>query len=396
LELLNVKISKTMKKLFLFSLILLAANSCQKTKTSFSTIQEYLISEETAKQASDFPLHFITQSSLPVFAPLNANEAYVFQSVNNTTAYLVNTELFSVKRYNLESGQMEAILQFDALNQFIEPQKAACFILDDDRFVWYGDSTTIYVCNSAGQVVQSSQLPLSHQERNFAIAPTANAKIQFHKQSATLVFPIRCTDDYDASIEHSLPQFVAFNLSTGATEFISITLPTEYPADRYIPVLYDPLTALYGDVFYALFPLCNKLFSYNLNTKELNITALQLPVSLTSPSSVQQALDIAQINEFTFKSNRIKGFSVLNGKVLVQQIDGYDENLESLNYIDNTALFAFNPNGSLIWGGRFTPEPFKKSLFDIVHSDGKSVYFLHYDKPTVNSNRILSRFELNI
>lgn len=139
--------------------------------------------------------------------------------------------------------------------------------------------------------------------------------------------------EYEQNDAHSIPQFAAFNLNTNQTEFLPIYLPNNYPVDKYLGRCMDPYTASEGNHFYVLYPLNNQVYKYDVQSNSVSIINLQLPVSLSNPALIQEPVNYQQTGDLIYNTNHIDGFAVVNGQLIVQQTDAWDNNLASPQFI---------------------------------------------------------------
>ena len=370
-----------MKNLFFITLFLWSLASCKTDKSNFSTIQGFIQSKDGAKSIETFPLKAEWKKALPAFTPTYASKAFSFQTIVGDMAYLINGDLYQIETYNLQTQQVVATISFPDVYSQVGSKLGSCYVLNTNQFIWHCDSTQLFICNVAGQIEKTIDLPLTKENRNFHLASNPNSRIQFNSQSQTLIFPIQCIDAYDSEEEYNLPKFASYNLTTASLAFIPISLPKTYRADVHVPSLYDPFTAIDGQTFYAIFPLSNEVFSYQLQSNQMQILPLQFPVSLTSPAALKQPKDVYEINQSIYTSNHIKGFTAIKGKFYVQQVDAWNETLESKKFIDNTALFVYNQNGSINWGGKFLSDQLSESgIFNIKFGQDQALYFITFPK----------------
>jgi hypothetical protein len=148
--------------------------------------------------------------------------------------------------------------------------------------------------------------------------------------------------------------------------------------DKYLGELSFPMTAKYGNAFYAMFPLSNVVYKYDVNTKETQSINLQLPVALTNPASLPEPTDLTMFYEVMYRSNHIEGFAVVNDLIFVQQIDVFDENLESKKLTDHSVLYAYNNQGQLVWSGAFPEDIFggTQTMFKLTFANDGKLHFI--------------------
>lgn len=98
--------------------------------------------------------------------------------------------------------------------------------------------------------------------------------------------------------------------------------------------------------------------------------------------------------EKVHKCSHLSGFSVIKGIFYIQQTGAFNDNLESKKYIDNSLLWAFNPNGSLIWGGQLPLQAFKNKIFNLTNTSNSILNFTSYYalKSEKSDERYLSSF----
>lgn len=384
-----------MKNIFFAFCIITIGTSCVSDKTkpnsnNFTTIKDYIESKESAKLSETFPFDLVGEYSLPTFSPLDASKAFIFQTVIGNNAYLVNNEKFQVNKYNLESQQVIETFSFPIASSILSSKPASCFVISEDKFLWHNDSTLFLISNSSGQIEKTIEIPLNYNNKSFLIATNPNSKIQWEPQSQTLVFPVQCADEYESNEEYTLPKFISYNLQTGITEFIPISLPRNYSVENYLPVIYDAITYIDAKSFYVVFPLTNEVYAYSLTSKQLSKVSIQIPVNLTDANSLTQPTEPREIIESVHKCNHINGFAVIDGKYYIQQTGAFSENLASKKFIDNTLLLVFNNEGSLIWGDKLQVKTFENRIFNLINNSNNIVYFTSH--PTLKSQTGDERF----
>lgn len=346
---------KQLSFIAIITVIGIACNSDLKTNTISDnlTINAYL---NTLSENNNFPFQIISNENLPKLT--NAGEVYVFaNAVVNNEAYFYELSKHRVQKVNVSNGQVTGSISYSDLPENTDLKFA---YLNDDLNVWYMD-TTLYVFNSTGQFLKTIHLPLHHQGKDYIINTNDKTSLQYLKNNSTLIIPLNCISEYDASEAHLIPQFAAYNINSGAMDYLAIYLPENYPTDTYLGELSSPYTAAEGNVFYAIFPLSNKLYTYNVSTNSLQVIPLQIPIALSNPAMLNEPQNIQQMAELKYLSNHIAGLAVVNGKIFVQQTDSWDNQLSSKKYADNTILYAFNEQGQLAWQGAFP-----KNVFDDI------------------------------
>lgn len=362
--------------LAIISLISVACNSDLKTNTASEnlTINAYL---HTLGENNNFPFQITLNQNLPKLS--NASEVYVFSNtVVNNEAYFYEMSKHQVQKVNISNGQVIGNITFTNLPENADLKYA---YLDDDFNVWYMD-TTLYVFNSTGQYLKTIHLPLHHNGKDFVINTNHKTPLQYLKNNRTLIIPLNCISEYESSETHLIPQFAAYNLNSGQIDFLQIYLPENYPADTYLGELSSPYTAAEDNTFYAIFPLSNKLYKYDVGLNNLQVISLQLPIALSNPAMLNEPQSIQQMAELKYYSNHISGMLVAGSKIFIQQTDTWDNQLSSKKYVDNTILYAFNEQGQLAWQGAFP-----KSVFDDI-----GVFTL---QSTHNGNLVFNSFNQN-
>lgn len=348
-----------MKKLIIIlSIAATLIMACNKKEANLNSASEGLVYQYLVNlgENNNFPFQIISNENLPKLT--NAGEVYVFaNAVVNNEAYFYELSKHQVKKVNVSNGQVTGSISYSDLPEYTDLKFA---YLDNDLNVWYMD-TTLYVFNSTGQYIKTIQLSLHHQGKDFIINTSDKTSLQYFKDNATLIIPLNCISEYEASETHLIPQFAAYNLNNGAMEYLTIYLPENYPADTYLGELSSPYTAADGNTFYAIFPLSNKLYAYDVSSNSLQVIPLQLPIALSNPAMLSVPQSIQQMAELKYYSNHIAGLAVVNGKTFIQQTDSWDNQLSSNKYADNTILYAFNEQGQLAWQGAFP-----KNVFDNI------------------------------
>ena len=380
--------------LFAFSLVIVGAsftsNKNKSNSNNFNSIHEFIESKKSARLSETFPFDLVSEHTLPSFSTIDANKSFSFQTVIGKNAYLVNNEKYQVNKYNLESQQVTETLSFPIASSILSSKPASCFVMNEHQFLWQNESNVFQIYNSTGKVEKTVKLSLKYNKKSYHIATNANSKIQWEPQSQTLVFPVQFEDEYVSKDEFTFPKFLSYNLISGTTEFIPISLPPNYTNKNYLPLLYDVFTCIDGQTFYAVFPLSNEVYAYNFTSKQLSKVSIQLPVNLTDPKSLTQPTNPHEITESLNKCNHIDGFAVIDGKYYIQQTGAFSENLASKKFIDNTLLLVFNNDGSLLWGDKLQVKTFENRIFNLRNFSNKTVYFTSC--PTMKSQKIEERF----
>lgn len=367
------------KSIIILSITATVMIACNKKEANLNSASQGLVYQHLVNlgENNNFPFQIINNENLPKLT--NAGEVYVFaNAVVNNEAYFYELSKHQVKKVKVSNGQVTGSISYPNLPENTDLKFA---YLDADFNVWYID-TTLYVFNSTGQYLKTIQLPLHHQGKDYIINTNDKTSLQYFKDNATLIIPLNCISEYEVSEAHLIPQFASYNLNSGQIAYLSVYMPENYPADTYLGELSSPYTAAYGNVFYAIFPLSNKLYAYNISSNNLQLIPLQFSVALSNPAMLNEPQSIQQMAELKYYSNHIAGLAVADGKIFIQQTDSWDNQLSSKKYADNSILYVFNEQGQLTWQGAFP-----KNVFDNI-----GVFTLHSAK---NEHLVFTSFNQN-
>ncbi|MFN7013659.1 MAG: hypothetical protein ACK4ON_05255 [Bacteroidia bacterium] len=368
-----------MKKSFIIlSITASVIMACNKKETNINTVSQGLIYQHLSNlgENNHFPFQIISNENLPKLT--NAGEVYVLSNtfVNNE-AYFYEMSKHRVQKVNLSNGQVTGSISYTNLPENTDFKFT---YLDDDFNVWYMD-TLLYVFNSSGQYLKTIHLPLHHQGKDYIINTNDKTSLQYFKNNATLIIPLNCISEYEASEAHLIPQFASYNLNSGEIAYLAVYMPENYPADTYLGELSSPYTAVDGDVFYAIFPLSNKLYAYNISLNNLQVIPLQFPVALSNPAMLNEPQSIQQMAEIKYFSNHIAGLAVADGKIFIQQTDTWDNHLSSKKYADNTILYSFSDQGQLTWQGAFPQNVFDDiGVFTLHSAQNGKLFFTSFNQ----------------
>lgn len=102
---------------------------------------------------------------------------------------------------------------------------------------------------------------------------------------------------------------------------------------------------------------------------------MPLKVPLTPPVSVEPGNDWMSIAMMWDKATRLAGMVIRNGRVYVQQVDGWNDSMKDDAFRDHTMLYVFDGSGSEIWSGGFG-SPFSGSgPFGLFSGAGGDLWF---------------------
>jgi hypothetical protein len=374
-----------MKKIVALVTLIVTLISCTE-ETKISTVHQYLDKLKSSTTRNGFPFELVNNALLPNF---NTNDQFFImeKSLLGSEALLYDGDNHQVKKVNLNNLQTTGTINFSSLpsGNFLK------FVgLNQDLMIWYNDSNQLFVYDVSGNYIKTINLNLNYQNKQYAISLSSHAQMEYFPTSKQLIFPVQCISEYEESETHSIPQFASYNLNTNQTTFLPIYLPNNYPADKYLGRCMEPYTAYEGNNFYVLYPLSNQVYRYDVLTSTVNTINLQLPVSLSNPALIQEPVNYQQTGDLIYNTNHIDGFAVINGQLIVQQTDAWDNNLASPQFIDNTVLYSFNQNGQLDWSGPFPHDVFGGiGMFRISFAKEGNLNFL-----AVNRNNELRLIQL--
>lgn len=320
-----------MKKIVALVTLIVTLISCTE-ETKISTVHQYLDKLKSSTTRNGFPFELVNNALLPNF---NTNDQFFImeKSLLGSEALLYDGDNHQVKKVNLNNLQTTGTINFSSLpsGNFLK------FVgLNQDLMIWYNDSNQLFVYDVSGNYIKTINLNLNYQNKQYAISLSSHAQMEYFPTSKQLIFPVQCISEYEESETHSIPQFASYNLNTNQTTFLPIYLPNNYPADKYLGRCMEPYTAYEGNNFYVLYPLSNQVYRYDVLTSTVNTINLQLPVSLSNPALIQEPVNYQQTGDLIYNTNHIDGFAVINGQLIVQQTDAWDNNLASPQFIDNT------------------------------------------------------------
>jgi len=366
-------------KRYVYLLLLFVFLSCQ-TETRYSSVHAYLNNLKQSQTKVGFPFLVDNNISLPNIS--DDQEVFYFEkSMNGDILYWFNGSDYTIKSVNVSTGNVDGVISFPQVSALTNQSFAKAALLDNQTFIWYADSSLIHFCALNGIYQHTIQLPLEHQGKLYFISATPHTHIEYFPTQNVIILPISCADEYDDVELHQMPQFALYNLSTDSIQFISIHLPQLYPSDKYLGNLMFPITAHDGNYFYAAYPLSSTIYKYNVTDGSIETITLQLPVPLTSPTTMASPINYQQMGELEYLANRINGLAVINGIIFVQQTDAWDENLQSRNFIDNTILYAFDAQGGLTWSGAFPQDAFNNiGVFRLSFAHEGKLNILSFNK----------------
>lgn len=369
-----------MRNRIIFSIITTAFTiiACNKKEANLNSASQGVIQEHLTNlgENNNFPFQITLNQNLPKLS--NGSEVYVFSNtVVNNEAYFYEMYKHQVQRVNITNGHVVGSIIFTNLPENTDLKYA---YLDADFNVWYMD-TTLYVFNSTGQYLKTIHLPLYHNGKDFIINTNNKTPLQYFKYNSTLIIPLNCISEYETSEAHTLPQFAAYNLISGQIDYLPIYMPENYPADKYLGELSSPYTVMDGKMFYAIFPLSNQLYKYDLETKSLQIISLQLPIALSIAKMIEEPSTTQQMANLKYGSNHISGMAVTDGKIFIQQTDALDKQLTSKKYVDNTIFYSFDEYGKLVWQGAFPKNIFDEiGIFSLDFAQNGKLFFTSFNQ----------------
>jgi hypothetical protein len=346
--------------------------ACSKEK-KYASVSAFLRSDSRSASAG-FPFRTLQECPYPTIQSEGAGR-FVLGDIRGSTACFYNGDAYTVRFINLTSGNLEKSLSFPDLNTYYGGRYAKCLWLDENMLLWHSDSSLVVLFDAEGNKLRELNLFLQHEGKTFSVSGAPNTRWQFHKASGRLIVPLNCLSDYGNEEEHGLPLFAACDIQTGQATFLPLHKPSVYPAGRHLDALAHPFTALNGDVFYMLFPLHPVLYAYNLASGTLQEISLPLAVALTPPASVQSGNDWMSIAMMWDKATRLAGFTLRNGRIFVQQVDGWNESMKDEKFRDHTMLYIFDVNGGEIWAGAFGPSFSGAGPFGMVSGATDALWF---------------------
>lgn len=369
-----MRTSDLSKKLYIpiLGISFLTFNACHKEKR-YASVGAYLRSEARSASAA-FPFRTAEAWPYPQI-PSSGTGRFVLGDIRGSVACFYNGDTYAARFVNLATGNTEKSLEFAELAALFGGRYAKCRWLDDNMLLWHSDTGLVALYDAEGARLRNLSLTLQHKGKTYAVSGAPNTRWQFHKASGRLIVPLNCVSDYGIEEEHALPLFAACDIQTGEATFLPLHKPSAYPAGRHVDALGHPFTALEGDIFYVLFPLHPVLYSYNLSSETLQEVSLPLKVSLTPPASLEPGNDWMSIAMMWDKATRLAGMVIRNGRVYVQQVDGWNDSMKDDAFRDHTMLYVFDGSGIEIWSGGFG-SPFSGSgPFGLVSGAGGDLWF---------------------
>ncbi|MFN4235359.1 MAG: hypothetical protein ACK4IK_11190 [Bacteroidia bacterium] len=368
-----------MRKPFYYLLITnILLSSCASNLKNDDVSNMGEISNYLSEISENKKISFQITLNKPLPSIKNANQVYTFDnSLKDDVAYFYELNHHDVIKVNIQTGQNIGNISFSNL-----PENAILkyVYLDDDLNIWYAD-TMLYVYNNQGEFIKNIHLSLNHLGKDYVINSHHHTPIQYFKNSNTLIIPINCISEYEANEAHALPQFAAYNLISEELAFLPIYLPNNYPADKNLGDLSSPYTAKEDNTFYAIFPLSNQLYAYDVISKSLQIIPLQLPVALTNANMLEEPTTLTNMANLKYYTNHLAGMAVINGKIFIQQTDVFNQELASKKYIDNTVLYVFNEQGQLLSSNAFQAEIFDEiGVFELNFANNDNLVFTSFNR----------------
>ncbi|MCG9911637.1 MAG: DUF4221 domain-containing protein [Flavobacteriales bacterium] len=363
---------------------LLLTFACTPEK-KHSTVKAYL--NHLSTEDKKLSIQVVKNDPLPSFSPQTGMYVQMSKTAPGSLDFY-NGDDFSVKKFDLLTGRELNYISF-SLQETTKQKSGYCFKSDDQTYIWHTGENKLYLFNQTGALIKTETLTLSLNGESYFLSASANSSAQFDALSNTVILPVYPTEGADGKTLYEVPRFVSYNLTNGKTQFIPIKLPKEYSTGKTYGMLDVPYTAMDNGSFYAIFPLVATVFEYNIASGQLNSVPLSLPVSLAYPSAVKEGRDFMDQSENEYRTNRITGFAVNQGKIYIQQTEGWDETLESKLFTENTVLHAFSRNGTYLGGGQFPEDVFGSlGVFYLKYTQNNELYFTSFDSK--NSKRLIA------